>query len=59
MQSHEHSEGKSKPEMGLQSLGQGSRIRAEKGEGRTGSRCGVPKMETKICGRAGIRGGRF
>ena len=39
--------------MGLQSLGQGSRIRALNGEGRTGSRCEVPKSETKVCGRAG------
>ena len=36
--------------MGLQSLGQGSQIRAQNGEGRAGSRCGVPKMETKVCG---------
>ena len=41
-------EGKSMPETGLRSLGQGSRIRAQNGEGRVGSRCGVPKMETKV-----------
>ena len=44
-------EGKSKPEMGLQSLGQGSRIRAWNGEGQAGLRCGVLKTETKVCGR--------
>ena len=43
-----HGEGKSMPEMGLQSLGQGSQIRVRNGEGRAGSRCGVPKMETKV-----------
>ena len=36
------------PEMGLQSLGQGSQIRARSGEGRAGSRHGVPKTETKV-----------
>ena len=41
-------EGKSMPEMGLQSLGQGSRIRAWNGEGQAGSRRRVPKMETKV-----------
>ena len=41
---------KSKPKMGLRSLGQGSRIRARNGEGWAGSRCGVPKTETKVCG---------
>ena len=49
----EHSEGKSKPEMGLQTLSQGSQIRAQNGEGWAGSRCGVPKTETKVCGGAG------
>ena len=39
--------------MGLQSLGQGSQIRAWNGEGQGGSRCGVLKTETKVCGRAG------
>ena len=53
MQGHEHGEGKSKPEMGLQSLGQGSRIKAWNREGRAGSRCGVPKTETKVCGGRG------
>ena len=46
----QHGEGKSMPEMGLQSLGQGSQIRARSREGRAGSRCGVPKMETKVVG---------
>ena len=36
MQGRERSEGKSIPEMGLQSLGQGSWIRARNGEGRAG-----------------------
>ena len=53
MQGCERSEGKSKPEMGLQSLGQGSWIRARNREGRAGSRCRVPKMEAKVCRRAG------
>ena len=39
--------------MGLQSLGQGSQIRAQNREGQAGSRCGVPKTETKVCGKAG------
>ena len=38
MQGHECGKGKSKPETGLQSLGQGSWIRARNGEGRAGSR---------------------
>ena len=41
-------EGKSMPETGLRSLGQGSWIRARSGEGWAGSRHGVPKMETKV-----------
>ena len=41
---------KSMPEAGLQSLGQGSRIRAWNGEGQAGSRHGVPEMETKVVG---------
>ena len=43
-----HGEGKSMPKTGLQSLSQGSWIRAWSGEGRAGSRHGVPKMETKV-----------
>ena len=53
MQGRKHGEGKSKPEMGLQSLSQGSWIRAWNGEGRAGSRCGVLKTETKVCGGTG------
>ena len=53
MQGRELGEGKSKPKMGLRSLGQGSQIRARNGEGWGGSRCGVPKMGTKVWGRAG------
>ena len=49
----EHGEGKSKPETGLRSLGQGSQIRARNREGWAGLRCGVPKMETKVCGGVG------
>ena len=53
-------EGKSMPETGLRSLGQGSRIRARNGEGRAGSRRGVPKTETKVVmWKGGICGGRF
>ena len=59
MQGHERSEGRSKPEMGLQSLGQGSQIRAWNGEGWAGSRCGVPKTETKVCGGTGYMVGDF
>ena len=43
MQGRERGEGKSIPETGLRSLGQGSRIRARNGEGQAGSRCGVLK----------------
>ena len=53
MQGHEHSEGKSKPKTGLQSLGQGSQIRAWNRQGRAGSRYRVPNMETKVCGGTG------
>ena len=56
MQGCEHGEGKSMPETGLQSLSQGSRIRAQNGVGRAGSRCGVPEKGTKVCGRAGYVG---
>ena len=48
MQGHGRSEGKSMPEMGLRSLGQGSWIRARNGEGWAESRCRVPKTETKV-----------
>ena len=53
MQGRGRSKGKSKPKMGLRSLGQDSRIRARNGEGQAGLRCRVPKMETKVCGGAG------
>ena len=65
MQGRGHGEGKSMPKTGLQSLGQGSWIRARNGEGQAGSRCEVPKMETKVVeGRdtqwkGRIRGGRL
>ena len=41
---------KSMPEAGLQSLGQGSQIRARSGEGWAGSRHGVLETETKVVG---------
>ena len=53
MQGHEHGEGRSKSETGLQSPSKGSQIRAWNGEGRAGSRCGVLKTETKVCGGMG------
>ena len=53
MQGHERSEGKGKPETGLRSLSQGSWIRAWNREGRVGSSCGVPEMETKVYGGTG------
>ena len=53
MQGRERGEGKGKPKMGLQSLSQGSQIRAWNGEGWAGSRCGVPETETKVCGGTG------
>ena len=59
MQGHKRGEGKSKPETGLQSLSQGSRIRAWNGEGWAGLRCGVMKMETKVCGGMGYVVGDF
>ena len=51
MQGRECGEGKSKPETGLRSLGQGSWIRAWNREGWAGSGCRVPETETKVCGR--------
>ena len=53
MQGRERGKGKSKSEMGLQSLNQGSWIRAWNREGWAGSRCRIPKTETKVCERAG------
>ena len=53
MQGRERSDGKSKPDMGLQNLSQGSRIRTRNREGWAGSRCGVPETETKVCGGTG------
>ena len=48
VQGCKRSEGKSIPETGLRSLGQGSWIRSRNGEGQVGLRCGVPKTETKV-----------
>ena len=53
MQGREHGKQKSKPNMGLQSLGQGSQIKARNGENWAGLRCGVQKTETKVCGGVG------
>ena len=41
--------GMSKSEMGLQSLGQGSRIRVWNGEGRAGSSTQSSENRTKVC----------
>ena len=72
MQGRGSGKGKSMPKMGLQSLSQGSWIRARNGEGRAGSRRGVPKTETKVvkgwdtwrkvlegAGVVGMRGSEF
>ena len=48
MQGRRHSEKKGMPDTGLQSLSQGSQIRARNGEGQAGSRRRVPKTETKV-----------
>ena len=53
MQGRECGEGMSKSETQLRSLGQSSWIRARNREGQAGSRCGVPKTETKVCGWMG------
>ena len=53
MQGREPGEGMSKSETGLRTLSQGSWIRAWNREGWAGSRCGVPKTETKVCGGMG------
>ena len=53
MQGRERGKGMSKFKTGLRSLGQGSQIRAQNGEGRAGSRCRVLKTETKVCGGMG------
>ena len=47
------SEGMSKSEMGLQSLGQGSRIRVWNREGRGGSSMWSSENRTKVCGWMG------
>ena len=53
MQGRERGEGMSKSEMGLQSLGQGSQIRAWNGEGQAGLSMRSSKNGTKICGWMG------
>ena len=53
MQGRERGEGMSKSKMGLQSLGQGSRIRAQDGEGRAGLSMWSFKNRTKVCGWMG------
>ena len=53
MQGCKHGKGMSKSEMGLQSLGQGSRIRAQNGEGQAGSSMRSSENGTKVCGWMG------
>ena len=53
MQGCECGKGKSKSEMGLQSLGQGRRIRVWNGEGRAGSSVRSSENRTKVCGWMG------
>ena len=53
MQGREHGEGMSKSETGLQSLSQGSWIRARNGEGQAGSRMQSSENGTKVCGWMG------
>ena len=53
MQGRECSEGMSKSEMGLWSLGQGSQIRVWNGEGRVGSSMWSSENRTKVCGWMG------
>ena len=53
MQGHEHSKGMSKSKMGLQSLSQGSGIRAWNREGQAGSSMQSSKNGTKVCGWMG------
>ena len=48
MQGREPGEGNSKSEMGLQSLGQGGRIRARSGEGQARSRTQSSKTELRF-----------
>ena len=50
MQGCEHSEGMSKSEMGLQSLGQGSWEGVWNREGRAGSGTWSSKNRIKVCG---------
>ena len=49
MQGHERSKGMSKSEMGLQSLGQGSRERVWNREGRAGLGTWSSENRTKVC----------
>ena len=53
MQGHERGEGMSKSKTGLQSLGQGSQIRAQNGEGQAGSSTRSSENGTKVCGWMG------
>ena len=53
MQGRQHGEGRSKSEMGLRSLGQGSWIRVRHGEGWGGSSMQSSKNGTKVCGWMG------
>ena len=53
MQGREHGEGMSKSKMGLQSLGQGSQIRAWSREGQAGSSTWSSENGTRVCGWMG------
>ena len=53
MQGCKRSEGMSKSETGLRSLGQGSQIRVWNGQGRAGSSMQSSKNRTKVCGWMG------
>ena len=55
MQGRERGEGMSKSEMGLRSLGQGSRIRARNREGRAGLSMQSSENRTKVCDRWDMR----
>ena len=58
MQGRERGEGMSKSEMGLETLGQGSRIRARNREGWAGSSMRSSENGTKVCGY-GVEGLRM
>ena len=57
MQGRERSEGMSKSETGLRSLGQGSQIRVWSGVGQAGLSMQSSKNRTKVCGWMGYVAG--